>query len=390
MSAALAPTAFVPLGTRLELERSASCSSVAVVVDSARGRCQALTALKEGSLQRLLAVALLCFALPVPGAAFAQDAPPPPPAAPPAQPPVLAEARAQLEGGRVEDACRTLEKGLTEARVYEVLIAAGQCHELLGKTATAFGEFAEASSLAEREGATDKQDRARAMASKLAPRIPKLRIDVIAATLDQIVKRNGAVVPRSDWGKLVFADPGTHVVTASATSRREFSAQVSLGADGDVRVVLVTALVDQNAPPSDAKPVKQEPKAAPPKGDGRTETLDPISVAAFVTTSVGLVGLALGTVFGVMTLSEVGDAEDDPLLCPNKVCSKAGRAVIDEAETKGAVATAAFVVGGVSLATGITLFLVKELAIPAPVIETKGVFIEPVLSPEWFGVRVSF
>jgi hypothetical protein len=315
----------------------------------------------------------------------------------PADPPtpdVLAESRAKLDAGRVDEACALLEAAIAKERGSNLLLAAGQCHELQGKTATAYAELLAASSAAEKEGATETQDRARSLASKLVPRLSKLRIDVLAPAGDQVVKRDGQLVPREDWGKLVFVDPGAHAVSASASGRRDFSTQINVGAEADVRVVLVGELVDLNVKQPEPK-AKPGPEPAKPvdglkASDGRTETIDPMGLAAFTTSGVGLVGLVMGITFGVMALNDVGDAEDDPLLCPNKVCSKAGRAVIDEAETKATVSTVGFVVGGVSLATGITLFLVRELAMPAPKVETKQATIEAVISPGWSGVRVSF
>ena len=336
---------------------------------------------------RLLAPALAAILTFAPSADADEPATPPPSDA-------LAESRAKLGAGRVDEACAILEAALVKERVSNVLLAAGQCHELQGKTATAYAELLAASAAAEKEGATETQDRARMLASKLVPRLSKLRIDVLAPAVDQVVKRDGELVPRDDWGKLSFVDPGAHIVSASAGGRHDFSTQINVGAEADVRVVLVGELVDLNVkqPEPKAKPGPEptKPVGGSPDSDGRTETIDPMGLAAFTTSGVGLVGLVMGITFGVMALNDVGDAEDDPLLCPSKICSKAGRAVIDEAETKATVSTVGFVVGGVSLATGITLFLVRELAMPAPKVETKQATIEALISPGWSGVRVSF
>jgi hypothetical protein len=300
-----------------------------------------------------------------------------------------ADPRELIAQGRVDQACAILASAASDGSA-GALIASAQCHELQGKTATAYAELLAASAAAEKEGVIETQDRARSLASKLVPRLSKLRIDVLSPKSDQIVKRDGNVVPPEDWGKLVNVDPGVHAVSASANGRRDFTGKVTVGAEADVRVVLIGELPDINAPVANGKPsgAKPDPEPAPP--DGRTATIDPMGLAAFTTSGVGLIGMVLGITFGVMALNDASDAEDDPLLCPNKVCSQAGRAVIDEAETKATVSTVSFVVGGVSLATGITLFLVRELAMPAPKIETKHATIEAVVSPGWSGVRVSF
>lgn len=299
------------------------------------------------------------------------------------------EPRDLIAQGRVAEACELYAAAAASAGTSSTLIASAQCHELQGKTATAYAELLAATTAAEKEGSSENQDRSRTLAGKLAPRLSALRIDVLAPAADQVVKRDGKPVPQSEWGKLMYVDPGPHAVNATAAGRRDFSTQVNVGAEADVRVVLVGELPDINAKLPDVKP-PQKPEPTKPPGDGRTETIDPMGLAAFTTSGVGLLGMVMGITFGVLALNDASDAEDDPLLCPNKVCSQAGRAVIDEAETKATVSTVSFVVGGVSLATGITLFLVRELAMPQPKIETKAATIEAVVSPAWSGVRVSF
>ncbi len=306
---------------------------------------------------------------------------------PPAEEPLLTRAQKTLAAGRIEEACGMLEKGLALERRFDLLVAAGQCHELMGKTATAFGEYTEASLLAEKEGDTTKQDRARELASKIAARVPKLRIDVLAPRADQIVRKNGAPVPRDDWGKLVMVDPGRYQIDASASGLQPFTSSVDLGAAGDVQVVLIPALTAAGA--AGAPPLAPPAGSVGPK-DGRRDTIDPLGIAGFVTVSFGALGIAMGTVFGVMTLSDVSSAEDDPNLCPGQVCTPAGRAVIDEAETKGIVSTVAFSVGGASMAAGITIFLVRELGgkkEPEPPRKTE---VLPWLGPGLVGVRGSF
>jgi hypothetical protein len=115
--------------------------------------------------------------------------------------------------------------------------------------------------------------------------------------------------------------------------------------------------------------------------------VSPIGVVAFLTTSVGLVGVATGIAFGVMTINEVADAKEDPALCPNLVCSKAGRIAVDEAEAKGIVSTVTLSIGGAALATGVTLFLLRHFEIidaPAPTAPKVGV------GPGWVSVELAF
>ncbi|MBK8942293.1 MAG: hypothetical protein IPM79_32985 [Polyangiaceae bacterium] len=311
------------------------------------------------------------------------ESPPPPP---PAGAEALAKGKAALDAGRIDEACAHFQDAAAGG-ASEALLSSGQCHELQGKTATAWREYTAASVAAGREGAADREDRARALASKLAPRLSKLRVDVLSPSPSQVVKKNGALLDPSTYGALVPIDPGSYTITASAPGRADFSATVVLRADADAQVVVVPAL----GPPAEGS-AGPGPGAGSP--DGVTRTTTPLGVAGFVTTSLGALGIAMGTVFGVMALNEVGDAEEDPRLCPNKLCSEAGRKVLDEAETKGNAATAAFSIGGTALGAGVIIFLVRELTDvekPASPQKPSGVTsVEPLVGPGFAGVSVRF
>lgn len=267
------------------------------------------------------------------------------------------KAELALSQGRVDEAC-VLFESLTRSEQPLALIDAGKCFAIAGKTASAYKRYTRASIAAASRGEVGLEDRARDLASKLVPTLSKLRVDVLGATQDLVVTINGAPMPRSEWGVLGHADPGTLAVRATADGKAPFETSLTLGPNGDAQVLVIPAL----KAPSE---VQEPPPVVPPPQvtPERTEKVSPIGIAAFVTTAFGVVGLGTGIAFGVMTLSEVAEAEENPSLCPNKVCSEAGRAIVDEAETKGIISTAMFVFGGATLATGGTLFLLRELGV---------------------------
>ncbi|NUP10420.1 MAG: tetratricopeptide repeat protein [Polyangiaceae bacterium] len=312
--------------------------------------------------------------------------------APPAHAGILASARAALDAGKIDEACALFDKAADAGAGSEALLAAGQCHELQGRTASAWKRYSDATRAAAKEGVVDREDRARSLASKIAPRLSKLRIDVLAPIAGLTVRRNGVVVDAETYGSLVPVDPGTYAVVATAPDRQDYAASVVVGGDADARVIVVPML-----PPKGSATINSTMEPVGPRRDGVVRTSSPLGVAGFVTTSFGAVGIAMGTVFGVMAMNEVGDAEEDPLLCPNKVCTKAGAAVIDEARTKSTVSTVAFSVGGVSLAAGVTIFLVRELTdIEKPdtdkdATKKSGITsFEPIVGPGYAGATIHF
>ncbi len=295
-------------------------------------------------------------------------------AAPPSQDDLVAagqsfrEGTAALEAGRVEEACRSFEKSLQHARRVDALVASARCHELEGKTATAWAEHSEASVTAERDGDVATATTSREAASRLAARLSKLQIDA-PPTPGLVVRRDGVTLAAGQLGVALAVDPGPHTIVATAPGYAERRLTVKLGPDADRQTVAIppleaaTATPDVVPPPASTQP---PPPAAPAGDDGRQGTLDPLGVAAFVSTSVGAVGIAMGTLFGVITLGDVSAAQDDPSLCPDKRCTPKGREVIDEAETKATLSTVGFVAGGAALSAGVIMFIVIAMRDDAP------------------------
>jgi hypothetical protein len=240
-------------------------------------------------------------------------------------------ADAALTEGRVDEACKLYDEVLAASPDAEVALRAGKCHELAGRTATAYKRFTRAALLA--AGNVALEDRARELASRLASKLSKLRVDVLVPEDGLSITVNGEPLPREQWRKLLPTDPGPIRVRAERPGAPPFEAQVTLGGAADAQVVVVRDVAPSDGGGGGAGGTGGTGGAGsePPPSDGRVETVSPIGVVAFLTTSVGLVGVATGIAFGVMTINEVADAKEDPALCPNLVCSKAGRIAVDVA-----------------------------------------------------------
>ena len=71
-----------------------------------------------------------------------------------------------------------------------------------------------------------------------------------------------------------------------------------------------------------------------------------------------MVGLGVGAIFGGLASSDASDARSDPTLCPDELCTRAGRDAIDAADGKATVATALFPIGGTLAVAGVVLLIV--------------------------------
>ncbi len=101
----------------------------------------------------------------------------------------------------------------------------------------------------------------------------------------------------------------------------------------------------------------------PPEGDtGAPSHNKGMRIGAYVALGVGVVGVAAGTVFALGAKSKFDDAAT---LCdlPGGACPSNRQSEIasldDSGTSKKTLATVGFVVGGVGLATGVTLFILS-------------------------------
>ena len=80
------------------------------------------------------------------------------------------------------------------------------------------------------------------------------------------------------------------------------------------------------------------------------------------TKAAGIVGLAVGSVFGLQAKSKNDDALQ-PANCPtSKLCNPSGLQLTDDAKSAATVSTVAFAAGGAALVGGVVLWLTAPKA----------------------------
>jgi len=167
-------------------------------------------------------------------------------------------------------------------------------------------------------------------------------------------------------------DAGDHVLVAEAVGFERFERSLSLRSDGAVEVVEVAMSVV--APPN-------EQDRAPVESDhGASDSTGGSLVPAVVALGIGGAALSIGAVTGGISLVQVSDLRG---ACPGQRCTEAHRGTIEEIETLGNVSTAAFVVGGVGVATGIVMLFAR----PGGGQETA---LTPLLGPGALGLQGRF
>jgi serine/threonine-protein kinase len=247
-----------------------------------------------------------------------------------------------------------------------------------------------AASSAQAAGQADRVKRARKKASDLEPKLATLTIVVPAATerADLVVKRDGEVVGKPEYGVPIPVDAASHVVEASAPGRKSWRADVSVKADGDKASIEVPALAEDTSaapppatsatapPPPTATATAPPPPSTPPSSGGTQRTIGIIVGAA------GLVGVGVGSFFGLNAMSKNNDAKTH---CTADVaCDPQGVSLTDDAKNAARISTIAFVAGGVFVAAGAVLWITAPKASPA----TGGVLVAPMVGAREGGIAV--
>jgi hypothetical protein len=287
--------------------------------------------------------------------------------------------------GKYSEACPKLEESQRLDPTSGTLINLADCYEKEGKLATAWTTFLDAATAANRAGNTEREQAARERAQALAPVLPKIVITVAGGdkTPGLEIKRDGTTVGMAQWGTPIPADEGQHKVTATAPGRRPWETTATIKANGEtVRVdvpelPLLGATEPQSAapgpgaaPPPQPAPVAPMapaavPEAKPSGGLGAQRTL------ALVAGGVGLVGVAVGSVFGLISKSKRDDAASH---CTGSACvDQAGVDMKADAISAGNVSTAAFIVGGAGLAGGAVLWFTANAGSPEALAPRVGI-----------------
>jgi hypothetical protein len=272
------------------------------------------------------------------------------------------EAARLMGEGQVAEACLKYAESQRLDPQLGTLLYLADCLEKNGQTASAWAAFREAAELAaQRHDA--RQQVAEERAHALAPRLSKLQInvppDVDQSTLH--IERNDVVVGRALWGAPTPTDPGPHTITVSAPGRRTWKTSAVVRADGSTTIVNVPELEPEtpHSPESSLSPspVASRPSSEPATND-RGLSPSPPRWTALAAAGVGLVGLGVGTVFGLTSKSKRDQADK---YCDGNTCTDPrGVELKDEALAAGDVSTVAFVVGGVGLAAGAVLWFVTS------------------------------
>jgi len=274
------------------------------------------------------------------------------------------EARKLMAQHKFAEACPKLAESQRLAPNGGTLINLAECYEHTGQTANAWGAWKDVAARANSAGRADAEQDAIARANALEPLLARLAI-VIPAENDVpglIVKRDGLVVGRAEFGIPIPVDPGEHVIEATAPGKKPWSIQLHVApkqADARVTVLLV------GEEPAGGAQAGATPEAGAALSSGGSPAsgqaawpFDPDTqrTVGWSTLGVGGAGLVAGAILGGVALAKSNHAKNEG--CSGKTCpTSAGVSDTKSAIALGNASTATLVVGGVLAAAGVALVL---------------------------------
>lgn len=273
------------------------------------------------------------------------------------------QGRSLMSAGKFTEACPKFEASQQLDPGLGTMLNLAECYEKTGRTASAWAEYREAIPLARAAGSKARQDLATERAQALEERLSTLTIRAMSGDENDPqleVRRDGVPLQQAELGSPIPVDPGDHVVEAVAPGRLSWSSKVKVGPDAAKVSVEIPKLkpADPDHPAAATPPVvtttttasTTEPPADKPVNSSAQRT------TGLVFGGAGIVGIGLGTFFGLQASSKWSDAKSKCTDYPFN-CGAEGTDLRSSAHSAATVSTVAFVAGGALLATGVVLYL---------------------------------
>lgn len=261
---------------------------------------------------------------------------------------LFSEGKNLVQAGNYAAACPKFEESQKLDPGMGTLYRLADCYEHLGRTASAWAAFLEVAGSAKTSGQQARADDAKKRAAEIEPNLAKLSIRVADPDLaGLVVKRGDLAVGKAQWNTAMPVDPGHVAVVASAPGRKTWHGTVAVEARSSSRIDVPKLELEPAAPaPASRSTGGAE---AGPSSFGTQRTL------AIAAGAAGVVGLGIGSAFGLVSMSKGSDA--DARCDADNFCDNAGLELRRDAIDAGDLSTIGFVAGGVLVAAGVVLWV---------------------------------
>jgi hypothetical protein len=279
------------------------------------------------------------------------------------------EAKRLMAKDRIDEACRKFELSYKEDPQLGVLLNLADCHEQLGKLASAWAEFRAAMELAKNKG-DQREAFARQRSDDLQPRLAQIVLVRDGAAEGLRVELDGRDVSEL-VGVPMPIDPGNHSIKTRVGDGPEGSTTIGVKKQGRTYKVQVPI------PVSGAETQPDEPEPTTPTSTARRKR----HLIAGITGGAGLVLTGVGLYFGGKARSSWSDSR---AYCDSRnICEPQGAALIDDAKSAALTSNVLVGLGVAALATGAILW------VTAPAEGAPRVTARAIVSPQVAGAALT-
>ncbi len=274
------------------------------------------------------------------------------------------DGRRLMNEGKLAEACPKLAASQRLDPGAGTLMNLATCFDKNGQLASAWATYKEAAAASRSSNHADWEAAARGRAEKIEPDLARLVVTVPPESriAGLVVERDGTPIDPAEFATPMPIDGGPHTIRASAPGKKAWTTQITIAGPKARASVTVPVLLGEGgsaAPVSPVVPPGGERPSDPP-GAGGKDIGSTRRLIGLVAGGVGIVGIGVGTVFGLKAKSTYNDAVGScnaEHQCPQGSLDKA-----DDASSQATLSTVSFVAGGVLLAGGAVLYLTAPRA----------------------------
>jgi hypothetical protein len=294
------------------------------------------------------------------------------------------QAKQLMDSGRYAEACPKFAESERLDPGGGTLLNLALCYERQGRVASAWSNFKEASSLARRDGRSDRAQAAEEHIRTLVPKLPRLTIQAPNAVEGETILLDGVSIGRAAWGVPVAVDPGPHQLVASAPGKVRWMSNVTF-AMSEQRSVSIPELQSSALPaagPASRSAAAASPASSPadlPRASGG-------SAGTWALLGGGVVALGAGSVLGVMAIDRRHKSNG---ACPtDTTCTDQGVKWNNQAKTFAWASDIGIGIGLLGVGIGTYLLLVHGADAPRAARAAPPLSVDAVLSAHGGALRI--
>jgi hypothetical protein len=262
----------------------------------------------------------------------------------------LKQGYALKQTGQCREAIPHFVRSIAIAATPKALLNLADCEAQTGDLLAAQRHAAQGRDLARDKNDVELVGVATAQLNALDARLPRLTVVIhVGAPRDSVITCDGVEVDASSISVPFALNPGEHAVVVSAKSYTSRTYRVALAEGARSRVEVEPEAI-HNDPPSTSATAREAGPTDRTVSATDQGARKPVAIAL---AGIGVLGLAVGSVFGVLSKSAHSDADTHCQLGPQaNLCDSQGVTSGDAAISRGNVSTWMFVGGATVLTAG--------------------------------------